>query len=85
LRGNDSRMSLDLLRGMLSRLVEISTLMMKPPNSIGSNQCSHYTMAPLVTNPCTHELASPEGYVSTRESRTQARIGKNNLELQMND
>ncbi len=21
--------------------------------------CSHYTTAPLVTNPCTHELASP--------------------------
>jgi hypothetical protein len=26
-----------------------------------------------------------EGYVPASESRTQARIGKNNLELQMND
>jgi hypothetical protein len=26
-----------------------------------------------------------EGYVPTSESRTQARTGKNNLELQMND
>jgi hypothetical protein len=42
----------------LSRLVEISTLMMKALNNVGSNPCSHYTMAPLVTNPCTHELAS---------------------------
>jgi hypothetical protein len=40
-------------------LMEISTLMTKAPNSIGSNPCSHYTMAPLVTNPCTHEFASP--------------------------
>jgi hypothetical protein len=41
----------------VSRLVEISTLMTKAPNSVGSNPCSHYTMALLVTNPCTHELA----------------------------
>jgi hypothetical protein len=26
--------------------------MTKAPNSIGSNPCSHYTTAPLVTNPC---------------------------------
>jgi hypothetical protein len=42
----------------VSRLVEISTLMTKALNSVGSNPCSHYTTAPLVTNPCTHELAS---------------------------
>jgi hypothetical protein len=40
-------------------LVEILTLMMKALNSIGSNLCNHYTMAPLVTNPCIHELALP--------------------------
>jgi hypothetical protein len=43
----------------VSRLVEISMLMMKALNSVGSNPCSHYTTSPLVTNPCTHELASP--------------------------
>jgi hypothetical protein len=43
----------------VSRLVEISTLMTKTLNSIGSNRCNHYTTALLVTNPCTHELASP--------------------------
>jgi hypothetical protein len=43
----------------VSRLVEISTLKTKAPNSVGSNLCSHYTTAPLVTNPCAHELASP--------------------------
>jgi hypothetical protein len=43
----------------VSRLVKISMLMMKASNNVGSNLCSHYTMAPLVTNPCTHELASP--------------------------
>jgi hypothetical protein len=43
----------------VSRLVEISTLMTKAPNSVSSNPCSHYTMALLVTNSCTHELASP--------------------------
>jgi hypothetical protein len=43
----------------VSRLVEISTLMTKVLNNIGSNPCSHYTTTPLVTNPCTHELASP--------------------------
>jgi hypothetical protein len=32
--------------------------MMKALNSIGSNPYSHYTMAPLVTNSCAHELAS---------------------------
>jgi hypothetical protein len=42
----------------VSRLVKISTLMTKALNSVGSNPCSHYTTAPLVTNPCTHELAS---------------------------
>jgi hypothetical protein len=40
-------------------MVEISTLMMKAPNSIGSNPCSHYTTTLLVTNSCTHELVSP--------------------------
>jgi hypothetical protein len=40
-------------------LVEISTLMMKALNSVDLNLCSHYTTAPLVTNPCAHELASP--------------------------
>jgi hypothetical protein len=39
--------------------VEISILMMKALNNVGSNLCSHYTTAPLVTNPCTHELALP--------------------------
>jgi hypothetical protein len=34
-------------------------LMMKALNSVGSNPCSHCTTAPLVNNPCTHELASP--------------------------
>jgi hypothetical protein len=43
----------------VSQLVEISTLMTKALNSVGSNLCSHYTTAPLVTNPCTHKLASP--------------------------
>jgi hypothetical protein len=43
----------------VNRLVEFSTLMTKAPNSIGSNPCSHYTTAPLVTNPCAHKLASP--------------------------
>jgi hypothetical protein len=43
----------------VSRLVEISTLMMKALNNVGSNPCSHYTTALLVTNLCTHELASP--------------------------
>jgi hypothetical protein len=43
----------------VSRLVEISTLMMKASNSVGSNPCSHYTTAQLVTSPCTHELALP--------------------------
>jgi hypothetical protein len=57
--GCDSRMSPDLLRGMISRLVEISMLMMKALNNISSDPCSHYTTAPLVTNPCAHELASP--------------------------
>jgi hypothetical protein len=66
-------------------LVKISTLMMKAPNNVGLNPCSHYTIALLVTNPCAHDLASPEGYVPASESRTQARIGKNNIELQMND
>jgi hypothetical protein len=42
----------------VSRLGEISMLMTKAPNSVGSNLCSHYTMAPLVTNPCTHKLTS---------------------------
>jgi hypothetical protein len=39
--------------------VEISTWMTKAPNNIGSNPCSHYTTAPLVTNPYAHELVSP--------------------------
>jgi hypothetical protein len=40
----------------------------------------------LVTNPCAHELTSPRRlYVLASESRTQARTGKNNLELRMND
>jgi hypothetical protein len=60
-------------------------LMMKAPNSVSSNPCSHYTMTPLVTNPCTHNWPRQEGYVPASESRTQARTGKNNLKLQMND
>jgi hypothetical protein len=55
----ESTMSPDLPKGTVSRLVEISTLMMKAPYNVDSNPCSHYTTAPLVTNPCTHELASP--------------------------
>jgi hypothetical protein len=60
-------------------------LMMKAPNSVGLNLCSHYTTALLVTNPCAHKLALPRSYVPKSKSRTQARTGKNNLELQMND
>jgi hypothetical protein len=45
----------------------------------------NYTTAPLVTNPCAHELASPRRLFPASELRTQARTGKNNLELQMND
>jgi hypothetical protein len=44
------------LEVQVSRLVEISMLMMKALNSVGSNLCSHYTTAPLVINPCAHEL-----------------------------
>jgi hypothetical protein len=33
-------------------------LMMKAPNSVGSNPYGHYTTDPLVINPYTHELAS---------------------------
>jgi hypothetical protein len=34
-------------------------LMTKAPNSVGLNLCNYYTTAPLVTNPCAHELTSP--------------------------
>jgi hypothetical protein len=34
-------------------------LMTKATNIVSLNSCSHYTMAPLVTNPCAHELALP--------------------------
>jgi hypothetical protein len=34
-------------------------LMTKAPNSVDSNPCSYYTTAPLVNNPCTHELVLP--------------------------
>jgi hypothetical protein len=60
----------------VSRLVEISMLIIKAPDSVGSKPCSHYTMAPLVSNPCTHELASPRSYVPVSKLRTQARTGK---------
>jgi hypothetical protein len=60
-------------------------LMMKALNSVGSNPCSHYTTAPLVTNRAHMNWLRQEGYVLESELRTQARIGKNNLELQMND
>jgi hypothetical protein len=52
-------------------------LMMKAPNSVGLNPCSHYTTAPLVTNLCTYELASPirlhlcKRIVSTNKNRKE--------------
>jgi hypothetical protein len=60
-------------------------LIMKALNNVGSNPCSHYTMAPLVKTWAHTNWPRQEGYVPTSELRTQARIGKNNLKMQMND
>jgi hypothetical protein len=48
----------------------------------------HVVTTPLLrwlSNRAHTNWSRQEGYVPTSESRTQARIGKNNLELQMND
>jgi hypothetical protein len=55
---------------------------MKAPNNVGSNLCSHYTTALLVTNPCAHELASARRLCLCKRIENTS---KNNLELQMND
>jgi hypothetical protein len=41
---------------------------------------NHYTMAPMVTNSCVHELASPRRLALTNAMRTQARTKKQQSE-----
>jgi hypothetical protein len=68
----------------VSRMVEISTLMMKAPN-ITLNPCSHYTTAPLVINPCDMNWPRQEGWSLQAQSRTQVWTKKMQSKLWMND
>jgi hypothetical protein len=61
----------------VSRLVEITMLMMKAQNRM-SNPSSHYTMTLLVINPCAHELTLPRS-----NKQEQRRILKKQSELWM--
>jgi hypothetical protein len=82
----DSRMSPDLSRGTSKSIGGDLDV-----DDEGSEQCRFETRA--VTTPRLHWLPTyahknwphQEGYVHASESRTQARTGIDNLELQMND
>jgi hypothetical protein len=68
----------------VSRLVDISMLMIKAPNRT-SNPCGHYTTAPLAINLCDTNSPQQEGSSLQAQSRMQARTKKMQSELRMKD